>query len=406
MDNTPNNVAEPTSPFDGAEVEINDPAVMEAYHLKVRMNGQEAADHWLQNDFGPKWLEENKHLLKQEDSRGDNNAAPEPETESPAPATPQEHNKPANEEEEGDELADYGVGTPKKDVPEMKSLDDLTKYTKDRFNIDKPEKLVEAAQKWRKQAQEGSEHKKKLEDLQEAVKTLPTTLLNAMEDFHNGQDWHKNLMRNGEIDYNRDFKDQNIQKLADHLMPEKYDFNDPDSENYIDLSNPNDKATKLLVSTLADKYNTNKQRINDERTRIMESQKQRAAALSESSDQSLDDLRDRYKNIPKAQFKRVTDAMKNGSAMTPLLIDDNGRYKPDAAEQLHYMMHGKDIVAQLAKRLKDTQAELKDLVARGGNEPRQLNRAAPEQQADTKEQNPYKDFFGKQTGSPFAMKSN
>lgn len=327
---------------------------------------------------------------------------PTPAPKKPAAAQPAEGAEtPADEQAAGEQNEELDSPFLKKKVTastkEYKTVQDIQNAMKERFSFDDPNKFMEVATGWRKDAEEKTRVEEENVTLRSIYERLPDGLAEAVLAFTEARDYKPFLQDalNG-VDYTKPFAEQDKQALL-----KKYN---PDLEvNELDFEDKDDPTVKVITNTLKKSFELDKQQLESRRADIAKTQQARAGAIQQSIVGSVNELSKALPSIKKEQLTELQKLMRSGDPVAPLIYDKEGNYSAQAAENLYYAKFGKSEVSKLVKIVEKLQNELADLTGRGGEEPRTTRRqpgVVQDAEIETIQQ-----YFGVKRDNPYEIRT-
>jgi hypothetical protein len=311
----------------------------------------------------PSILEDPDYLKMRETLEGLEAKAPEAKAET----VDSEEEDSAKDEGDDDDV----LGLFKEDTKEEIDIDlndDTLKYLKDKYSIDDADKFFNSVDTWRNQAQEGTEDKRKFNEIEEGLSSLPAPIKNAISAYANGQDWNSAFgSSESRLDYSENFDKQDKEAVVQHYFGEKYEklqakfeeesIDEEDfAERYDEL---HDFSQKLFQN---DKNGFEKQRAD-----YIKDQDRIEEVRSGSIKSSVKALKTEYPNFSQQDLQRVEQRMVDGNIEEPFYEKD-GSYKAEAAEMMAFAMYGKRIMKAITNRAtKDGASKANETIVERGN---------------------------------------
>jgi fused signal recognition particle receptor len=262
------------------------------------------------------------------------------------------------EDEVEDEIEDandvFGVFNSKKkkkveinfEIPE--EMEDMLSS---KYGIEDPSTFFSSVDTWRSQAQEGAEAQKKYDAIAADIQNLPPDLRNSISLWADGEDYASPFVNGERLDFEADFKDQDIESLVQHYLPEEYnDLVDDWETDELTEEELEDKLN-LLARTTRKMFTDEKQALETERAQYMERQQNAHKLLKESALGSVETLSKSYPNFRKAELNKVRNILVEGK-VDDYLYNPDGTYTEEAAELVANMLFGGKIRDSLVKKAK------------------------------------------------------
>lgn len=329
---------------------------------------------------------------KKPENNQQNPAQQNPDNNNPNPAenkTPDENKEGKNEEgivvkPEGEEAKSvFGLGKKGKQnsAPEItiENNDQLLGVIKSQFgqeykNIKELPKFFDSVQKIRKEAQRVPDLEKEAKTWKTIVEALPEDLLESVQAFHSGKDYHQPILNRPKFDYSQPVDKQDIKALVNHYFPGKFT-----EEDFKDKT----KAPALQIAETAsiDKYNFEKQTRDNQRAIVQANAKKTLESQKQAVVSSVDYLKKNFPDMDEDGIKEVSSVLEGGPAsVLSFFYNPDGTAKQEAAELFMWAKHGKSEALRLmgaAANIAETKTN-EELLTRGNESPKPKNNPAPQ----------------------------
>lgn len=237
----------------------------------------------------------------------------------------------------------FGFGKKKDKTPvadlKIENADQLletikTKYGQELKSIEELPKFLESVNKWREGAQKLTETEKLANQYKELFEAQPESIIEAMKLHAAGQD-PAEAFKKTKLDYKTSPEKIDKFELVNTYFPGKLSKEDFEGD---ELS-PTIEAIHLAA---VDKFNTEKQSIADKRVAATKKASEQLENFKSSVSHSVNSLKGQF---PDADLKDVTEieSILSGGPNGVLgeFFNRDGTLKPEAAERLMWMKHGK-----------------------------------------------------------------
>lgn len=192
---------------------------------------------------------------------------------------------------------------------------------------------------------------KKAEELQAVIdeygatlKSLPSPLLRALQEFEAGNDWRSAIQTN-DIDYSGDFESlTTAQKVSminndfpeDTIEEKEYDEKDPAIKRMIAVAKKSFESKKTEISSIGEK---NKEKAAEENKKFLSSVKD-----------SSDNFKKKYPHVDPDKLKAVESIVANG--IHKYYFDDKSKVKENAIEKAFFAEFGESMLESAKKKAK------------------------------------------------------
>lgn len=252
----------------------------------------------------------------------------------------------------------------------IENFDHIKLHAKKAFGIEVKsekdfDKFFSAAKKWREDASQVSEIKSKLEDMENLFNELPSSLLDSVKAYFNGdQNWSEHISKRSSFDFNKPVDKQDKKSLVSHYFPGEFTEADWEAET-------EPKALKVAIQASKDKYIAQKRELENESAKLTTDADSRREGFKKSISGSLKALKTSFPELETKDIKDIQVRLESGD-INSLFYDKNGTYREDAAERLLLAMCGKDAIKS-AMKVAARRAESKtneELLSRGATKPK------------------------------------
>jgi hypothetical protein len=271
-----------------------------------------------------------------------------------------------SEDEEEDDVEDiFGIlSTPKK-AKEVKlnfePQKEMINFINSHYGVNDASKFFASVDTWRNQAQEGADVKRDFEALSSDLQAMPQDIRMAVQLWAAGDDYSKAFSSNERLDFSGDFRDQEIENLVQHYLPDEYDeLYEAFKDDKIDEEELEDRI-KLLARTTKRMFSEDKQAIEADREQFIQKQNSEFQNMKKSALLSVENLGKAYPDFSKSEISKIRSILVEGK-LDNLFMKQDGAYNEDAAELVAYAMYGKkmlETVKKSAKRKGESEANQK-----------------------------------------------
>ncbi len=292
------------------------------------------------------------------------------------------------EKPEGDKTGDKKPAETKPEGQEQKSVFGLNtkKTTKaaDQVIIENPEQILdvvkkdfgqeykgieelpkffESAKKWRNDSQAYEKTKSEYDNIVSVLENTPEELIEGMRLFHSGEDYMKAFQNRPAFNFDLPAEKQDVNALVKHYYPNEFadeDFNEGNETS----------ALKIAKQASIDKYNYTKTTRDNERVTREQSASKQLENMKSSVSGSVNYLKQSFPDADQDVVADISNTLEGGiQKVAELIYNNDGTVKPEAAEMLMMMKHGKSEISRMMK-IAANQAESQaneELVTRGAD---------------------------------------
>lgn len=224
--------------------------------------------------------------------------------------------------------------------------EDITEFIKNKYSIDNPDTFINSVDNWRKDAQEKADLEKEYNTLVDHFSNLPEGINKILDDYSKGLDWKESAKSGlGGLDYNSDFGNQKPEEVVKHYFKDfysetkkSYDDGDIDEIEYKEQIARFSSAAKSL-------YEQDRTRIEQEKSKMVEQQKEQLERLSGSAKKSLETFRSGNPIFSDKTYQTKLDKIYKDldkGDISKYFVEKDGTWKSDAVEKLFFAVYGKD----------------------------------------------------------------
>ncbi len=280
------------------------------------------------------------------------------------------------DQEDKVEMDPFGITSSSKSDKE-KAIDfevseDMTKFITSKYGVNDAETFFTSVDKWRNQSQEGAKVRTDYEDILEGLQELPKDIKAAISAHTNAEDYREAFNSTASrLDYDAPFKSQDKEVIVQHYFADahskiakKLDEGDIDEIDF-------DERIEELYSASKRSYEADQKMIKDRRADMIADQEKRQEAYRDSTNSSVDLLKEKYPNFSKSNLQKVRQRLVDGN-IEDLFKKDDGSYNENAAEMLALALYGNQVIDSLTKQARNKGASKarEDLVSRSSSKPR------------------------------------
>lgn len=229
--------------------------------------------------------------------------------------------------------------------------------------IEELPKFFESVKTWRNDSQAYAKTKAEYENIVSVLENTPSDILEAIQKYHKGEDYMKAFENRPAFNFDLPVEKQDIEALVKHYYPNEFADEDFKEGNET-------PALKIARQASIDKYNyTKTARDNERATRESNAAKQ-LETIKSSVSSSVNYLK---QSFPEAENDVVTDIAKTLEGgiqkVAELLYNNDGTVKPEAAEMLMMLKHGKSEISRMMQiTANQTESRVnEEIVSRGAD---------------------------------------
>lgn len=220
--------------------------------------------------------------------------------------------------------------------------------------------------KWKESSAQAEQFKQESEKYVNFFAGLPDDLFQALNEYNEGKDYRSTLktMYANAIDFDRDFKAHPKKMMVQAFFPGEF----PD-EDYQEDDQKVEFAYKQAERLYAEKQAAVQSERNAYRTKYTQQQENLAKITKETANKSLASLPQTVSATQRSSIQKMLET--GAQSLVSTFLDENGGWKPNAAELLHYALHAKDEI-ELAKefiRKRTETATAEQFISRGQDNP-------------------------------------
>lgn len=324
--------------------------------------------------INPKTLEEvaaatkNNQPAKNESQEQVDNSKKAPEAKEEKPNEGQKNPNEVKEVTETKSVLGLNKQKAKVEVPVIENENHILEVIKKDFGqeykgISEMPKFFETAKQWRNDSQAYKKTKAEYDNIVTVLENTPQELLEAIQKYHKGEDYMKVFENKPAFNFDLPAEKQDIKSLVKHYYPNEFAEEDFEEGNET-------PALKIAKQASVDKYNYTKLTRDNERATREKNASVQLENMKNSVSSSVDYLK---KSFPDADNEVVDDIHKTLEGgiqkVAELLYNSDGTAKPEAAEMLLMLKHGKSEISRMMQ-ISANQAESRvneEIVSRGAD---------------------------------------
>ena len=328
----------------------------------------------LSSFMNPKTVEEIQNLDKRPatteakaDDKKPGQTEEKPEGNKPA------ENKPAETKPEGQETKSvFGLNTKKTTkaadqiiIENPEQILDVVKkdFGQEYKGIEELPKFFESAKKWRNDSQAYEKTKSEYDNILSVLENTPEELIEGIKLFHSGEDYMKAFQNRPAFNFDLPAEKQDVNALVKHYYPNEFADEDFSEGNET-------PALKIAKQASIDKYNYTKTARDNERVTREQNATKQLENMKSSVGGSVNYLKQSFPDADQDVVADISNTLEGGiQKVAELLYNNDGTVKPEAAEMLMMMKHGKSEISRMMK-IAANQAESQaneELVTRGAD---------------------------------------
>lgn len=229
--------------------------------------------------------------------------------------------------------------------------------------IEELPKFFESAKKWRNDSQAYEKTKSEYDNILSVLENTPEELIEGIKLFHSGEDYMKAFQNRPAFNFDLPAEKQDVNALVKHYYPNEFadeDFNEGNESS----------ALKIAKQASIDKYNYTKTARDNERVTREQNASKQLESMKSSVSGSVNYLKQSFPDADQDVISDISNTLEGGiQKVAELIYNNDGTVKPEAAEMLMMMKHGKSEISRMMK-IAANQAESQaneDLVTRGAD---------------------------------------
>jgi hypothetical protein len=217
------------------------------------------------------------------------------------------------------------------------------------------------------------EKEQQLTALQSVFTSIPDYMYEAIDKFIKCEDFEDVLRRavSTKVDFTKPFEKQNEKDIIEHYFPG--DFSEDEYED------DDDKALKLAKKQAKEKFENDRKNYKPYRTVTQEKSDANVKALKDSANIAISTLSSQVK-LNDNYKTNITKTLNGGfESIASEFFNQDGTWKPDAAEKIMFMKYGKTEIEKVKQFIKNrTESSVTEqFVTRGNDRPTKVGNALP-----------------------------
>lgn len=222
----------------------------------------------------------------------------------------------------------------------------ISAFIKDKYSIDNPDTFINSVDNWRTDAQKKAELEKEYNALVDNFSNLPQGINDILDAYSTGRDWTE-VAKNSfaGLDYSKPFSNQNTEDIVKHYFKDFYNETKRNLDEG-DISDSEYKEQLARFSTAAKSlYEQDRTRLDEEKNRMVEQQREQLERLSGSAKKSLEAFRNANPIFSEKSYQSKLDKIYkdlDSNNISRYFVDKDGTWKTDAVERLFYAVYGKE----------------------------------------------------------------
>lgn len=283
--------------------------------------------------------------------------------------------KPEAKETDTEEQSVFGIKNPNKKHNEaavtIENPEQILEIIKKDFGqdykgIEELPKFFESTKKWRNDSQALEKTKSEYDNILAVLDATPVDLLEAIKLHHDGQDYMSAFKDKPAFNFDVPVEKQSIEQLVNHYYPGKFTPEDFKEE----VPPP---ALEIAMSASKDKYNHTKTTRDNERAAYERNASVKLESIKNSVVGSVNYLKQSFPDADQDVANGISSTLEGGiQKVAELFFNGDGTVKPEAAERLMMVLHGKSEISRMVK-IASNQAESRlneELVSRSADGPK------------------------------------
>lgn len=180
----------------------------------------------------------------------------------------------------------------------------------------------------------------KYNDITEQMKSVPSTLLEAMKAALSGKNWREVVLKT-DVDYSNNFDELSMSeknKIMSTYFPN------------VDVKDDSTDAYKAYLLLAKDKYNIEKEKLESEALKLSSLAESKEQKFKASVSESMELFKSKFKSeVSQEQLSLIQDIMVNKS-LASLFYNQDGTFKKGSAEKIALALYGDNIIAMLTSK--------------------------------------------------------
>lgn len=214
------------------------------------------------------------------------------------------------------------------------------------FGLDDPNKLKDAVNKWRSDAQKVPEIQGKIEKYEKVWNEMPEDIFEAIHAWGRGEDYRKVFSSRPQLDYTKDAKDVSEQQLVDSYMPGQFTTEEWEEYSDRDGSAAVKKAINMAIQQSQEKFSLDKNKFVNGRANLVKQQTERMQQFEASAKSSVSSLTSALPDVDPSYVSSIERSLVSGG-VNSLFYDKDGNLLPDAAIKFSMAQDGLHLLNQI-----------------------------------------------------------
>jgi hypothetical protein len=257
----------------------------------------------------------------------------------------------------GDIVAD--PSNPPVETPQFTDPGQLQKFIAEKLALGETSDvnaIIKQASEWKESSEKLNPVQAELTALRNSIQSFPSPIFNAITEWSEGKDWQTQLKGQVSLDYNKPYESYDPKEMVSHFFPERQ-FTDEEVQK-------KDPSYTTLIGAAGRMYAMQKQSFETTRSQMMSDLDKTNQGFRDSVSKSFASFDGKYKAFDKSAVQKVRTLMEKDAVQT-LFKNQDGSYKPEAAELLAFALEGPTEVQNLLKALKERSNVMQQAVGRG-----------------------------------------
>lgn len=218
-------------------------------------------------------------------------------------------------------------------------------FKKKGFNLNTPEDIdpiLNKAKEFDVKNEELEQTNNQYNSLKSLLATLPIEIATILSDFVNNKNYKETIasLATNTVDYSIPAKSYDKTELIKAYNPELA---------IEDIEELDTKTINSLYKNASIIHDAQREKMERESKATINSQVEVANNLHVSIDENLTQIKTKYPDIKATELSKIKEMMKTG--LNAHIIDEHGRYKPNAHELIMFGTHGMEIIEKLKENL-------------------------------------------------------
>lgn len=259
----------------------------------------------------------------------------------------------------------FSKETPSETTHDLTTMEGIKAFVQENYGTDNVQQAFNKAIETSEYAEKVKELEKHNEEVQEFLVNLPEELYDSMEAYHQGRDWKAALSKaTSKVNFTKAYEQNNEQDIVNHYFP-----NDFNADDFADKSN-NDVLQKA-INIAKRSFERDASIAAQEKANIAREIQEKTAAVKESVETSIKNLKKTFPEISENAVKKIHKAMVTGDYKS-IFFNADGTFTKEAAKSIALALYGDQEIRKSAKGAarQESNKVVEDIITRGADKPK------------------------------------